>query len=110
MVTSRITKFIPPVEEETQIPQEVLNIQWLLTDNWWKLLIDRIDNTINNSILEISKPMPLWLTDEQEKIYHNDMEKIKFKIQCYRELKELPELLIREYQNDTIMVNYNEKV
>jgi hypothetical protein len=58
-----VTSRIPKIEEEEvgnkPLPQEVLRLQQLLLDNGWKMLMERIDKTIDESIDTLSKPIPL---------------------------------------------------
>jgi len=110
MATSRVKKFEAPVIEETQTPQEVLRLQTLLEDNGWKMLMDRIDNTIDESIQTIAKPRPLWMTQEETNIYYEDLEKVKMKIECYRELKVLPYQIMREYGETEFTVDNSSQV
>lgn len=110
MTTSRVKRLeIPEVEAKT-IPQEVLRLQSLLLDNWWKMLIERIDNTIEESIQTISKPRPTGMSKEDTDIYYDDIERVKIKIECYNELKELPYIIMKEYGETEFVVDNSNKV
>ena len=110
MVTSRVSKLEIPKEEPKTLPQEVLRLQSLLLDNWWKMLMERIDSTIDESLQTIAKPRPLWMNKEQTDIYYEDIEKIKMKIECYRELKTLPHQIMREYWETEFTIDNSDKV
>jgi hypothetical protein len=74
------------------------------------MLMERIDNTIDESMQMLSRPRPLWLTKEEVEIYYEDLEKIKMKIDCYKELKVLPYQIMREYGETEFTVDNSSQV
>lgn len=110
MTTSKLPRFEKPELEEKQTPVEVNNIKWLLSDNWWKILIKYIDWQISEARDSLEKPIPLWLTDEQIKIRYADLEKIKLKIQLRKELRDLPYEILKEYWETEFEVDMSNEV
>ena len=108
MTSSKIQKYEKPVVEEKKTPQEVLRMQTLLDDNWWKDLIKRIDETIKQSTKDLRKPLPLWLSNEQKQIRYDDLERIKMKLECYEELKQLPYTIMSEYWEEFFNVDMSD--
>lgn len=109
MVQSRIPK--PEIEIKiTKTPEEVLRLQSLLCDNWWKMLVERLNTTISDSEKIIRATMPLWLSIEQKMVYMDDMEKIKIKINAYGELLQLPYDIMKEYWETEFTIDKSEEV
>ena len=74
------------------------------------MLMERIDNTIKESIDTISKPRPTWMTKEQSDIYYEDIERLKMKMECYKELKELPYHIMIEYGETDFEIDNSNKL
>jgi len=106
MVQSNV-KRIEVKEDEVRIPEEVLRLESLLLDNGWKMLMERLNNTIISSEKTLKQSMPLWLSKEEKETYYDDMERIKLKINAYEELIALPEQMIQEYSNTDFITNYS---
>jgi len=58
MVTSKIQRFEKPDIEEKIIPAEVNNLKSLISDNGWKICMERIDKTIKETQELCMKPVP----------------------------------------------------
>ena len=110
MTTSKLPRFVKPEVDKVETPVEVNNLKWLLSDNWWKLLVEYIDKQIKEARDNIEKPIPLWLSDEQTKIWYADIERIKLKTQLRKELKELPYEILREYWETEFEVDMSKEV
>ena len=50
------------------------------------------------------------MTQEETNIYYEDLEKVKMKIECYRELKVLPYQIMREYGETEFTVDNSSQV
>lgn len=74
------------------------------------MLIERIDNTITESINTISKPRPTGMTKEETDIYYEDLERVKMRMDCYKELKELPYVIMSEYWETEFVIDNSNKV
>ena len=110
MTTWRIQKPKVIVEEEKKIPTEVANIRDTISSNGWKLLIDRINNTIEHTRDIVMSPKPLWMSEKKEHTYYSDLEALKIKAECYEELKKLPELICSEFGESEFEVDNSDKV
>lgn len=100
----------PIVPETPKTPEEVLRLESLLLDNWWKMIVDRIENEIRKWEDTVNKPRPLWLNQEQIIAYGNDMELIKLKTAAYKEVLDLPKQMIQEYTNTNFRASYTKQV
>jgi len=100
----------PIQEEPKRIPEEVLRLQSLLLDNGWKMLVERFETEIKRWEETVNKPRPIWLSKEDILVYADDMELIKIKTAAYKEILELPFVMLKEYGNEDFRVQYTKQV
>lgn len=89
-----------PSDEPKIIPQEVLRLQSLLLDNWWKMVKERMEKDIKEINRSCRLPKPLWMTAQEELVRYADLEVLKQRASAYEYAINLPYEIMKEYWED----------